>query len=76
MPIGLFKSSPNRLIRSLCLQVTCKARFVKPFIIGDEMKDVVVKRGQALAWDIKYGGEPEPEVEWYFNDKVIQVEER
>ena len=57
-------------------QVTCKARFVKPFIIGDAMKDIVVKRGQTLVWDIKYGGEPEPEVEWFFNDKTIQVEER
>jgi hypothetical protein len=27
-------------------KVTCKARFVKPFIIGDEMKDLVIKRGQ------------------------------
>ena len=49
---------------------------MKPFIIGDAMKDIVVKRGQTLVWDIKYGGEPEPEVEWFFNDKTIQVEER
>jgi hypothetical protein len=31
-----------------CRAVTCRSRFVKPFIVGDAMRDLVVKRGQAL----------------------------
>lgn len=62
---------------NMCVfKVTCKSRFVKPFIIGDPMKDLVVKCGQNFVWDIKYGGEPEPEVCWYFNDKPVTIEER
>ena len=45
--------------------ITCKSRFVKPFIVGDRMADLVVKRGQTLTWDLRYGGEPDPEVEWF-----------
>ena len=51
-------------------QVLCKSRFVKPFII-DDMSDQVVKVGQTLTWDVKYGGEPEPEIEWKFNHKTV-----
>jgi hypothetical protein len=31
---------------------------------------------QTLSWDIKYGGEPDPEVEWLFNETVIEAKER
>ena len=52
--------------------VSVKSRFVKPYIVGDHMKDIVIKRGQNLSWDISYAGEPEPEVVWFLGDEKIQ----
>ena len=40
------------------------------------MTDLVIKRGQYLSWDLKYGGEPDPEVEWFFNDVKIEADDR
>ena len=37
---------------------------VKPFIIGDDLINIIVKKGQVIKYDIKFGGEPEPEVVW------------
>nr|CAD7586386.1 unnamed protein product [Timema genevievae] len=45
--------------------IIAKARFVKPFIIGDDLINIVVKKGQVIKYDIKYGGEPEPVPTWY-----------
>ncbi|XP_018789320.1 PREDICTED: twitchin isoform X17 [Bactrocera latifrons] len=44
--------------------IIAKCRFVKPFIVGDCLQNVVVKRGQTIRFDIKYDGEPEPEAKW------------
>ena len=57
-------------------QIVIKSRFVKPFIVGDAMRDLVVKRGQNLTWDIRYGGEPEPDLQWLFNGVEITADER
>lgn len=51
--------------------IIAKCRFVKPFIIGDDMKQIVLKKGQTIKYDIKYGGEPEPEVRWEKADKEV-----
>lgn len=45
--------------------IIAKCRFVKPFIVGDELKNITVKKGQTVRYEIKYDGEPEPEVAWY-----------
>lgn len=45
---------------------------VKPFIIGNDLVNLVVKKGQVIKFDIKYGGEPEPEVKWLLDDKEIK----
>lgn len=51
--------------------IIAKSRFVKPFIIGDGLKNLVVKKGQVVKFDIKYGGEPEPEVKWFLGEKEL-----
>ena len=51
--------------------IAIKAKFVKPFIVGDAMKDVVVKCGQIISWNVKFGGEPGPSVQWLKNDKEL-----
>lgn len=42
----------------------CYIFIVKPFIIGDGLTPIIVKKGQVIKYDIKFGGEPEPEVAW------------
>lgn len=51
--------------------IIAKCRFVKPFIIGDGLKNIVVKKNQVIKYDIKYGGEPEPEVKWLKDGQII-----
>ena len=48
---------------------------VKPYLIGDDLINIVVKKGQVIKYDIKYGGEPEPEVVWQIDDKDIKEDE-
>ncbi|KAL1129846.1 hypothetical protein AAG570_012790 [Ranatra chinensis] len=52
--------------------IIAKCRFVKPFIIGNDLVNIVVKKGQVIVYDIKYGGEPEPEVMWQLNGQEIK----
>lgn len=54
--------------------IIAKCRFVKPFIIGDQLKNIVVKKGQIIKFDVKYGGEPEPTVQW-IKDKSTELQE-
>lgn len=51
--------------------IIAKCRFVKPFIIGEELTSIIVKKGQVIKYDIKYGGEPEPEVKWMRDSKEL-----
>ncbi|XP_011700590.1 PREDICTED: twitchin isoform X1 [Wasmannia auropunctata] len=51
--------------------IIAKSRFVKPYIIGDGLTNLVVKKGQVVKYDIKYAGEPEPEVHWFLGQKEI-----
>ena len=45
---------------------------VKPYIINkDEFKNIVIKKNQTITLDIRYGGEPEPEVKWLKNGEEI-----
>lgn len=37
---------------------------VKPFIIGDEVKGMIIKKGQMIKYEIQFGGEPPPTVKW------------
>lgn len=52
--------------------IIAKCRFVKPFIIGNDLNNVIVKKGQIVKYDIKYGGEPEPEVKWLLDKKEVK----
>ena len=44
---------------------------VKPFIIGDGLTNIVVKKGQVIKYDIKFGGEPEPVPRWEQDGKEL-----
>lgn len=45
--------------------IIAKCRFVKPFLVGDGLKNITVKKGQTVRYDIKYDGEPEPTSSWH-----------
>lgn len=51
--------------------IIAKCRFVKPYIVGDGLTNLIVKKGQIIKYDIKYAGEPEPEVHWYLGEKEL-----
>lgn len=38
------------------------------------MKSIVVKKGQIVKFDVKYGGEPEPEANWELDNKPIKID--
>lgn len=51
--------------------IIAKCRFVKPFIVGEGLTNLVLKKGQVIKYDIKYAGEPEPEVHWFLGEKEL-----
>lgn len=51
--------------------IIAKCRFVKPFIVGDGLKPIVVKKNQVIKYDIKIGGEPAPEIVWEKDRKEL-----
>ena len=51
--------------------IIAKCRFVKPYIVGDGLTNLIVKKGQIIKYDIKYAGEPEPEVHWFLGEKEL-----
>lgn len=38
------------------------------------MKPLVVKKGQIIKFDVKYGGEPEPEASWELEGKPVKID--
>lgn len=44
---------------------------VPPHIDRENLKDMNVRAGLSLAFDVKIVGEPQPVVTWYFNDKNL-----
>lgn len=49
--------------------VVCNARFVKPWIDGSALKDLVVRAGQRVVFDLPIRGSPKPEYKW-FKDEI------
>lgn len=52
------------------MQMKCIYFTVKPYIIGEGLQGMIIKKGQIITYDIKYGGEPEPEVKWIRGEEV------
>lgn len=60
------------LIKVLTALLSYQNLSVKPFLIGDDLQNMVIKKGQVIKYDIKYGGEPEPEVVWQLNGVEVK----
>lgn len=41
----------------------------------DNLKNLTVKAGQSVKWDVEVGGEPAPEVKWLRNDEILTPNE-
>ena len=54
------------------MAVSFKIISVKPYIVGDGLVNIVVKKGQVIKFDIKYGGEPNPEILWEQDGKELK----
>lgn len=52
--------------------VIVKSRFVRPHIFGDGLKNLVVKKGRPIRYEVEFGGEPMPTVSWYINDTLVE----
>ncbi|XP_049301026.1 twitchin isoform X7 [Anopheles funestus] len=46
-------------------------RYVKPFIEGEGLQPITLKKGQTVRYYVQYGGEPEPEVVWEKDDILV-----
>ena len=57
-----------------CILYIINVSIVKPYIIGEAMKPLVIKKGQIIKFDVKYGGEPEPEASWELEGKSIKID--
>lgn len=49
---------------------------MKPFIIGDELKSIIIKKGQTISYDITFGGEPPPTPVWEHDETPIVANDR
>jgi len=52
-----------------------KTRFLPPHIIGDGIKDLTVKKGRPIRYDLWFGGEPAPSVEWIRDGRTLGTDE-
>ena len=48
---------------------------VPPHIIGDGIKDLTVKKGRPIRYDLWFGGEPAPSVEWIRDGRTLGTDE-
>ena len=52
-----------------------KHRFIPPHIIGDGIHDLTLKKGRPIRYDLWFGGEPAPSVEWLRNGRTLGSDE-
>lgn len=52
-----------------------KTRFLPPHIIGDGIHDLTVKKGRPIRYDLWFGGEPAPSVEWIRDGRTLGSDE-
>uniref|UniRef100_A0A1I7VVS1 non-specific serine/threonine protein kinase n=1 Tax=Loa loa TaxID=7209 RepID=A0A1I7VVS1_LOALO len=52
-----------------------KPKFVPAWLKMGNLKNLTVKAGQSVKWDVEIGGEPAPEVKWLKNDELLTTNE-
>lgn len=54
-------------------RVITKPKFVKAWLDKNGLKNLTVKVGQTAKWTVKVGGEPWPQVQWFKEDKLLEL---
>jgi len=57
------------------LPMIAKTRFLPPHLIGDGMHDITLKKGRPIRYDLWFGGEPAPSVEWIRDGRTLANDE-
>ncbi len=52
-----------------------KHRFIPPHLKGDGIYDITLKKGRPIRYDLWFGGEPAPTVEWIRNGRTLTSDE-
>jgi len=52
-----------------------KHRFIPPHLLGDGIYDITLKKGRPIRYDLWFGGEPAPTVEWERNGRTLTSDE-
>jgi len=52
-----------------------KTRFLPPHLKGDGMYDITIKKGRPVRYDLWFGGEPAPTVEWLRDGRPLASDE-
>jgi len=53
------------------LPMIAKTRFLPPHLLGDGMHDITLKKGRPIRYDLWFGGEPAPSVEWIREGRTL-----
>jgi len=53
------------------LPMIAKTRFLPPHLIGDGLHDLTLKKGRPIRYDLWFGGEPAPSVEWIREGRTL-----
>lgn len=57
------------------LPMIAKTRFLPPHLIGDGIHDITLKKGRPIRYDLWFGGEPAPNVEWTREGRTLANDE-
>merc|ERR1712226_190801 len=57
------------------LPMIAKTRFLPPHLKGDGMYDITIKKGRPIRYDLWFGGEPAPSVEWLRDGRTLSADE-
>jgi len=57
------------------LPMIAKTRFLPPHLKGDGMHDITLKKGRPIRYDLWFGGEPAPSVEWIRDGRTLMTDQ-
>ena len=60
---------------TLNIHILFSPNIVPPHIIGDGIHDLTVKKGRPIRYDLWFGGEPAPNVEWIRDGRTLGADD-
>ena len=76
MVFGLFLNHfPFQILLEYSLFIYPLFLPVPPHLIGDGIGDLTIKKGRPIRYDLWFGGEPAPSVEWIREGRTLGTDE-